>query len=340
MSPATNPAAGPGTGPAADLATNSEPDPVSDPVSGTGMDADVNGVAKPVAPVVSGGPDPAGKTSPVRRIVRSVLSRPSSVVAIGFVGVLVLFAVAGPLIYPQDPDAQDLGNRFAGLSWSHLLGTDEFGRDVASRIIQASRIALAAPLISVGVALLIGLPFGLWAGLRRGMVDAIAGRLADAILSLPALVGALAIVAVLGPGLVNVMLAVGIIFAPGLFRVVRGATLAVAEETFVRSATAIGSSTRRTLWVHVLPNIAAPLLVQVTILMGVALLAEASLSFIGLGVQPPDASWGSMLKAAYTNQYDAPYSVMPPGVAMLLTVLAFNTIGDAIRDAVGLRRRV
>jgi peptide/nickel transport system permease protein len=113
----------------------------------------------------------------------------------------------------------------------------------------------------------------------------------------------------------------------------------VAEETFVDSAVAIGSSTRRTLWVHILPNIAAPLLVQVTILMGVALLVEASLSFIGLGVQPPDASWGSMLKAAYTNQFHSPFSVVPSGVAMVLTVLAFNTIGDSIRDAVGLRRR-
>ncbi|MEV5496398.1 ABC transporter permease [Nonomuraea fuscirosea] len=272
-------------------------------------------------------------------VVSTIVRRPASAVAVGFVLLLVFLAVAGPLVSPHDPEVQDLGNRFAGLSSTHLLGTDEFGRDVASRIIQAARIAVTAPLISVGVALLIGLPLGLWAGLRRGVVDAVAGRLADTILSLPALVGALAIVAVLGPGLVNAMLAVGIIFAPGLFRVVRGATLAVAEETFVESAVAIGSSTRRTLWVHILPNIAAPLLVQVTILMGVALLAEASLSFIGLGVQPPDASWGSMLKAAYTNQFDSPFSVVPSGVAMVLTVLAFNTIGDSIRDAVGLRRR-
>jgi peptide/nickel transport system permease protein len=274
-----------------------------------------------------------------RHVIRKLLRQPASATAVGFIAILVFFAIAGPLVYPHDPEVQDLGNRFAEVSWTHLLGTDEFGRDVASRIIQASRIAVTAPLISVGVALLIGLPLGLWAGLRRGAVDAIAGRLADTILSLPALVAALAIIAVLGPGLVNAMLSIGIIFAPGLFRVVRGATLAVAEETFVDSAVAIGSSTRRTLWVHILPNIAAPLLVQVTILMGVALLVEASLSFIGLGVQPPDASWGSMLKAAYTNQFHSPFAVVPSGVAMVLTVLAFNTIGDSIRDAVGLRRR-
>jgi peptide/nickel transport system permease protein len=274
-----------------------------------------------------------------RHVIRTLLRRPASATAVGFIVVLVFFAIAGPLVYPHDPEAQDLGNRFAEISSTHLLGTDEFGRDVASRIIQASRIAVTAPLISVGVALLIGLPLGLWAGLRRGAVDAVVGRLADTILSLPALVAALAIIAVLGPGLVNAMISIGIIFAPGLFRVVRGATLSVAEETFVDSAVAIGSSTRRTLWVHILPNIAAPLLVQVTILMGVALLVEASLSFIGLGVQPPDASWGSMLKAAYTNQFHSPFSVVPSGVAMVLTVLAFNTIGDSIRDAVGLRRR-
>jgi peptide/nickel transport system permease protein len=274
-----------------------------------------------------------------RHVIRTLLRRPASATAVGFIVVLIFFAIAGPLVYPHDPEAQDLGNRFAEISSTHLLGTDEFGRDVASRIIQASRIAVTAPLISVGVALLIGLPLGLWAGLRRGAVDAVVGRLADTILSLPALVAALAIIAVLGPGLVNAMISIGIIFAPGLFRVVRGATLSVAEETFVDSAVAIGSSTRRTLWVHILPNIAAPLLVQVTILMGVALLVEASLSFIGLGVQPPDASWGSMLKAAYTNQFHSPFSVVPSGVAMVLTVLAFNTIGDSIRDAVGLRRR-
>jgi peptide/nickel transport system permease protein len=164
-------------------------------------------------------------------------------------------------------------------------------------------------------------------------------RAMDILQAFPSILLAILIVAILGPGLVNAMIAIGIIFSPGLFRVVRGAAISVAEETFIDSAAAIGSSTRRTLWVHVLPNIAAPLMVQVTILMGVALLVEASLSFIGLGVQPPEASWGSMLKAAYSNQFDAPFAVVPPGIAMVLTVLSFNTIGDAIRDAVGIRRR-
>ncbi|SHL11319.1 peptide/nickel transport system permease protein [Pseudonocardia thermophila] len=283
------------------------------------------------------------ETAPARRsrtrVLREVLRKPAAAVSIGYVLLLVVLAIGGRWIAPHDPDVQDLGNRFAGPSLEHWFGTDDFGRDVASRIINAAAVTISAPAISVGIAVAIGLPLGLWAAVRGGWVDAITGRLADTVLALPALVGALAIVAVLGPGLVTTMIAVGIIFSPAIFRVVRGAALAVTEETFIRAADAVGSSRRRTLWVHVLPNIAAPLLVQTTILMGVALLVEASLSFLGLGVQPPDASWGSMLKAAYANQFDAPYAVVPPGIAMVLTVLAFNTIGDAIRDAVGLRRR-
>ena len=283
------------------------------------------------------------ETAPARRsrtrVLREVLRKPAAAVSIGYVLLLVVLAIGGRWIAPHDPDVQDLGNRFAGPSLEHWFGTDDLGRDVASRIINAAAVTISAPAISVGIAVAIGLPLGLWAAVRGGWVDAITGRLADTVLALPALVGALAIVAVLGPGLVTTMIAVGIIFSPAIFRVVRGAALAVTEETFIRAADAVGSSRRRTLWVHVLPNIAAPLLVQTTILMGVALLVEASLSFLGLGVQPPDASWGSMLKAAYANQFDAPYAVVPPGIAMVLTVLAFNTIGDAIRDAVGLRRR-
>lgn len=294
----------------------------------------------PSTPVAaSTGPSGPPRNPRGGQMVRAVLRKPASAVSVGFVGLLLILAIFGPLAAPHNPDLQDLAHRFASPSWGHWFGTDDFGRDVASRIITASRITIVAPVISVGIAVLIGLPLGLLAAVRRGWVDATTSRLADTVLSLPALVGALAIVAVLGPGLVTTMIAVGIIFSPTMFRVVRGAAASVAEETFVRSATAIGSSQRRILSVHILPNIAAPLMVQVTILMGVALLVEASLSFLGLGVQPPNASWGSMLKAAYANQFKAPYAVVPPGLALLLTVLAFNTIGDAIRDAIGVRRR-
>ena len=277
------------------------------------------------------------EVSPARKALKRLVRRPSSVVAIGFVLLLILLALTAPWIAPYDPAAQDLEDTFAPYTAEHLLGTDDLGRDVVTRLLFAIRLALLAPLISVGVALAVGVPSGLWAGLRRGYVDAVLSRLADALLSLPGLAFALAIVAVLGPGLGNVMFALGVVFAPTVFRVVRSAAMSTAEEPFIDSARAIGSSTPRILWVHVLPNVSAPLLVQATILMGVALLAEAGFSFLGLGVQPPDASWGAMLRIAYDNQYDAPLTVLPPGIAIVLTVLAFNTIGDSIRDVMSAR---
>lgn len=258
--------------------------------------------------------------------------RPRALPAILVLVLLPLVAVAAPLLAPHDPAEQDLLNAFAGLSWEHPLSTDAFGRDVLSRIIYATRITVIGPPLAIAVATVIGVPMGMWAGHRRGAVDAVAGRAADTLLSLPGFVTALAIIAVLGPSLVNAMVAIGIVFSPGLFRLTRGATLETTQETFIESAHAIGSSTPRTLGVHVLPNIAAPLLVQMTLLMGVALLIEASLSFLGLGVQPPDASWGSMLREAYDNQFHAPYAVIPPGLALVTTVLAINAVGDALSD--------
>jgi peptide/nickel transport system permease protein len=290
-------------------------------------------------PTTTARAEPAPPAAPRRRYLRLLLGRPSSVVALGFVLVLAALAVLAPWLSPYDPFAQDLAGKFAPWSGEHLLGTDELGRDVVTRLLYAIKLALLAPLISVGVALVLGVPTGLWAGLSRGWVDAVLSRIADALLSLPGLAFALAIIAVVGPGLTNVMIALGIVFTPSLFRVVRGAALAVAKEPFIDAARSIGSSTPRILWVHVLPNVAAPLLVQATILMGLALLSEAGLSFLGLGVQPPEASWGSMLRSAYENQFEAPLSVLPPGIAVVLTVLAFNTLGDAIRDAMSGRGR-
>jgi peptide/nickel transport system permease protein len=293
----------------------------------------------PVSVPAAARTSPPPVESPLRQALRRLVRRPSSAVAIGFVLLLVALAVLAPWVSPHDPLAQDLSDAFAPTSASHWLGTDDLGRDVASRLIHAIKLALLAPLISVGVAVALGVPTGLWAGLSRGYVDAILSRIADALLSLPGLAFALAIIAVVGPGLANVMVALGIVFTPSLFRVVRGAAMSVAEEPYIDAARSIGSPTSRILWVHVLPNVAAPLLVQSTILMGLALLSEAGLSFLGLGVQPPAASWGSMLRTAYDNQFEAPLSVLPPGIAVVLTVLAFNTIGDAIRDVMSARGR-
>lgn len=272
--------------------------------------------------------------SPFRDLGRALVRRPAAVAALAYLLVLLFLSFAAPLVAPYDPALQDLENQFAGPSWSHLFGTDEFGRDVLSRVMYASQIALASAVIAMVVAAVLGVPLGLLAGLRRGLVDAVLGRIADAVMSLPGLVLAMAVITILGPGLVNAMFAVGIAAAPGLFRVVRGAALATAREPFMESAECIGCTTRRLVWVHLLPNVAAPLLVQVTFLMSVALLIEAGLSFIGLGVQPPVASWGSMLATAYQNQYTDPFGAVAPGVALALTVLAFNVLGDTLRDAI------
>jgi peptide/nickel transport system permease protein len=180
---------------------------------------------------------------------------------------------------------------------------------------------------------ILALPTGLFAGFRRGWIDEVTSRIAEVFLSLPGLVFALVIVAILGRGLFNAMLALGIAFAPGLFRIVRAATLGVVGETFIESARSIGSSTVRTVFVHVVPNIMAPLVVQVTILMGIAIIAESALSFIGVGAQPPASSLGTMLRDAYDFQFKAPFAVLPPGIVLVLTVLCFNTLGDRFRDA-------
>lgn len=268
-----------------------------------------------------------------QRPVLSRMWRPSVILAAGFLLLLLVMAIFAEAIAPYDYAAQDLQNQLQPSSAEHWLGTDHLGRDVLSRLMFATRLTLLAPLLSVGVALILALPTGLLAGYARGWVDQATSRIAEVFLSLPGLVFALVIVAILGRGLFNAMLALGIAFAPGLFRVVRAATLGVVGETYIESSRSIGSSTPRTMFVHVVPNIMAPLVVQVTILMGIAIIAESALSFIGVGAQPPASSLGSMLRDAYDFQFKAPFAVLPPGIVLMATVLCFNTIGDRFRDA-------
>jgi peptide/nickel transport system permease protein len=280
-------------------------------------------------------PPKAHQRSAVRKVV---LGSVPGFLASGYLLILVLVACFAPIIATHDPNAQNIAMRFAGPSAEHWLGTDSLGRDVMSRLSYASRIAVMAPLISVGLAILVGVPAGMWAGLRRGWLDVVFSRIADALLSLPGLAFALAIVAVLGPGLTHAMIALGVTFTPRAFRIVRAATLSVGEETYTDAARAIGLSDARIIRSHVLPNIIAPLLVQTSIMMGVSLVGEAALSFLGLGVQLPGASWGTMLNTAYQTQYQDPAGLLPPAIALAVTVLAFNTLGDVIRDVVGVRR--
>jgi peptide/nickel transport system permease protein len=254
-------------------------------------------------------------------------------VSLLFLCVVALLSVAAPLIAPYSPTAQDLSNTLAESSAAHWLGTDDLGRDVLSRLIHGAAASLFSSFLAVGVAVLLGVPVGLLAGFLGGWVDEAISRGIDTLLSFPAIVLAIAVTGALGIGLINGMIAVGIVFAPQLARLVRARTLVVRQELYVDAARCFGASTGRILWRHVLPNTVQPVIVQVTLLLAGALLAEASLSFLGLGIQPPLASWGAMLARAYQNMEFAPSQMYPPGLAILCTALAFNALGESLRVA-------
>jgi peptide/nickel transport system permease protein len=253
--------------------------------------------------------------------------------SLGFLLLVAVLSLAAPWVAPYSPTAQSLTNTLAEPSAQHLLGTDDLGRDVLSRLIHGAAASLFSSFLAVGVAILLGLPVGLLAGFLGGWVDETISRGIDTLLSFPAIVLAIAVTGALGIGLVNGMIAVGIVFAPQIARLVRARTLIVRQELYVDAARCFGASTGRILWRHVLPNTVQPVIVQVTLLLAVALLAEASLSFLGLGIQPPNASWGAMLARAYQNMEFAPAQMYPPGLAILLTALAFNTLGESLRIA-------
>lgn len=248
-----------------------------------------------------------------------------------FLVALVLMTLLAPWISPYSPTAQDIDASLAPISAPHLLGADDLGRDTLSRLIYGGKASLYASGLAVLIAVLIGVPIGLVAGYLGGWVDEVISRVIDSFLSFPAIVLAIAVTGALGIGLTNGMISVGIVFAPQLARLVRARTLVVRHELYVDVARCFGCSTARILWRHVLPNTIQPAIVQVTLLLAAALLAEASLSFLGLGIQPPDPSWGAMLARAYQNMEIAPEQMYPPGLAILLTALAFNALGESLR---------
>lgn len=262
----------------------------------------------------------------IRRDLRAAVS-------LAFLLALGVLAVCAPLIAPYPVTAQDMDNSLAGPSAAHLLGTDDLGRDVFSRMVHGGAATLYAACLAVGIAVLLGLPVGLLAGFKGGWVDDGISRFIDALLSFPSIVLAIAVTGALGIGLTNGMIAVGIVFSPQLARLVRARALVVRQELYVDASRCFGASTARILWRHVLPNTVQPVIVQVTLLLAAALLAEASLSFLGLGIQPPQPSWGSMLARAYQNMELAPEQMYAPGLAILLTALAFNTLGESLRIA-------
>lgn len=276
-----------------------------------------------------------GGESPGRRFVRRFRSERTAVAALITLLVIIVCAIAAPILAPHDPDAQSLTDRLAAPGPGHWLGTDDLGRDVLSRLLYGSRVELIAAVQATAVGVALGVPLGLVAGYVGGWFDMVVGRIADAIMSIPALLLAMAIVGVLGPNMTNAMVAIGIVYAPRLFRVVRAAVLEVREETFVEASRGVGARPARIIGGHVLPNILSPLIVQVSLSMGYAILFGAGLSFLGMGVQPPDSSWGTMLGRSTRFLEESPHLVTIPGLAILVTVLAFNVLGDGIRDSLG-----
>jgi peptide/nickel transport system permease protein len=256
------------------------------------------------------------------------------------IGIAIIGALA-PVIAPYSPVVQDAGNVLLEPSWQHLLGTDDLGRDVLSRLMYGPLISLYSSFLAVSIGLAIGLPIGLAAGYFGGIVDTLVSRVIDTLLSFPGLVLAIAVTGALGIGLTNSMVAVGIVFSPSLARLMRAQTLVLKHDLYVDAARGFGIGSARIVLRHILPNAMPPLIVQTTLMLATALLAESSLSFLGLGVQPPQPSWGSMLARASGYMEIAPEQMYAPGLAILLTALAFNGLGESLRLALDptMRRR-
>ena len=279
---------------------------------------------------------PAG---PWQRAWRRFRRRPSAMLGLVVVLAFIGLAIFAPWISPQDPIAASWGAIRKAPSAEHWFGTDEIGRDVLSRVIWGTRASLLAGIISVSISLMIGIPIGLAAGFFGGFIDSAISRVTDAFLACPFLILAIALAAFLGPSLTNAMIAIGISAAPIFVRLTRAQVLNTKEEDYIEAARAVGNSPLRIALRHILPNITAPLMVQATLAIAAAVIAEASLSFLGLGQQPPAPSWGSMLNTAKNYIDNAPWMAIWPGLSIFLLVLSFNILGYGLRDALDPRQR-
>jgi peptide/nickel transport system permease protein len=267
------------------------------------------------------------------RTVRRFLGNWLAAAGAALVVLLIILAVVGERLAPYDPNAIAMDNRIAPPSVMHWFGTDEFGRDVLSRVLAGARVSLLVGLIAVGISLTAGTLLGLVSGYYGGWVDETIMRVMDVFFAFPAILLAIAIVAALGPGINNAMIAIGIVYTPIFARITRGSVLAVRGDVYVEAARAVGNPDWRILMRHILPNIAAPIIVETSLSMAFAILAEAALSFIGLGTQPPDPSWGRMLSEGRAFIQLAPWIGIFPGLAIMVTVMGFNFLGDGMRDA-------
>ena len=281
----------------------------------------------------------ASEENPWARAWRRLRRRKGAMLGLAIVALFVVVAVFAPLIAPYDPIATSWSAVRKAPSWAHWLGTDEVGRDILSRIIFGARASLSAGVVSVGIAVGIGVPLGLLAGYAGGWIDALLSRVVDAMLAVPFLILAIALAAFLGPSLSNAMIAIGVTATPIIVRLTRGQTRAARVEDYVEAARAVGNPRWRIALRHILPNIVPPLLVQASLAVAGAIIAEAALSFLGLGQQPPSPSWGSMLNSSQRFIAQAPWMAFWPGFAIFLAVLSFNLLGDGLRDALDPRHR-
>ena len=255
-----------------------------------------------------------------------------------FLVVVIVAAIFAPLVAPHPPNAQDINAINAPPSFTHLLGTDDLGRDILSRLIWGARISLRAAFEIVGMAAVVAIPLGLIAGFFRGAADSVIMRTMDALFSFPPLILALTVAALLGADVNDAAIAIAIVFVPSFVRLLRGEVIAVREEAYIESARSLGATSNRLLARHVLPNVASPIIIQLALSLGFALLTEAGLSFLGIGEQPPTPSWGGMLQEGFQFINSAPWAVIFPGIAIMLTVLAFNLVADGLRDSLGRER--
>jgi peptide/nickel transport system permease protein len=262
-----------------------------------------------------------------------------AVAGLAVLGAIVVVAIFCHQVAPYGVNDVDVFHRLQSPSGHHLFGTDELGRDVFSRVVLAVPVSLEVGAIAVGISLVAGTLFGVVAGFYGGFVDTVLMRLMDTLFAFPAVLLAVAIVAVLGPGLGHAMIAIGVAYTPIFARIARGSTLVVRETVYVRAARSLGAGDLRLLRLHILPNIVAPLVVQTSLSFAFAILSEAALSFLGLGVQPPRSSWGVMLADGREYVQQAPWMGLFPGLAIVVTVLAFNFVGDGLRDALDPQQR-
>jgi len=294
-----------------------------------GSETGAGAMAAPGAARAATRPETAGLAA---RRWRRFARRPPAVAGAAVVLAFVALAAGAPWLAPRDPSQTDWSAIRKPASGVHLLGTDDLGRDVLARVIWGTRISIQAGVLSIVFAMAVGVPAGLVAGFYRGALDQLLMRLTDAWLAFPFLILAIGLVAILGPSLANATLAIGLGATPTFIRLARGLVLAAREEDYVQGARALGAGDARVMGRHVLPNVASTILVQATVAIPAAIIAEAVLSFLGLGVQPPAPSWGTMLNAAQQFLDSAPWMAWWPGLAIFLLTLSFNLAGDGIRD--------